>query len=101
MASLEYLRECMEGARLRMDDPTRPAEERRAARAMFWHCEKRVGAMVRGGFTEDDPGHFMLGYSELGYSSPAKRQPAPTTEEQRRAYLDRKAEVQIAAREAL
>lgn len=101
MASLEYLQECMADALRRMDDPARPAHERRAARSMFWHCEKRVGTMERGGFTEDDPGHFMMGYSEVGKSSRAKTPPAPTPEDQRSAYLDRKTEVELAARQRL
>lgn len=64
MASLEFLQECMEQARLAMDDPKRPSNVRRAARSRFWHCEKRVGTLLRSGRTEDEPGHYMIGYSE-------------------------------------
>lgn len=48
MASLEYLQEEMQRALEVMDDNTKPANIRHAARSRFWHCEKRVGTMLRG-----------------------------------------------------
>jgi hypothetical protein len=75
-----------------MDDKSKPPEVRRAARARFWHCEKRVGTMERGGYTEDDPGHYMLGYSELGFTSASKKAsaPMPGAADHRRDLLDAK-----------
>lgn len=105
MASLDYLREEMQRAFEIMDDMSRPSEVRRAARSRFWHCEKRVGAMERGGRTEDEPGHYLLGYSETGFAPSSraghKEESSKTYAEQRREYLDQKTEVQIAARERL
>lgn len=99
MASLEYLREEMASALAIMDDKSKPSEVRRAARARFWHCEKRVGAMERGGFSEDDPGHYMLGYSEIGYSK-AKPKTSPASEH-RRDLIDKKTAAHFNAKERL
>lgn len=102
MASLEYLREEMQRAREMMDDPNQPSTIRHASRNRFWHCYRRVGAMERGGLTHDEPGHFMLGYSEQGYSGKKRSQlPLPATPDNRREHIDRKTEVQIASRERL
>lgn len=103
MASLEYLREEMASALAIMDDKSKPTEVRRAARARFWHCEKRVGTMERGGFTEDDPGHFMPGYSELGFASAAKNAaaPMPSADDLRRDLIDKKTDAHFRAKETL
>lgn len=127
MASLEYLRECMERDLEIMEDKTKPDDIRAAARARFWHCEKRAGTMERNGATEDSPGVFLIGYSEEQFfRKPRKTElaaidlKAKKAETDRKAYgelvmqkwddvehadkrkmLDHKAEIQIAAREKL
>lgn len=107
MVSLDYLKEMMERDLAVMDDPTQPAEIRRVARNRFWHCEKRAGAMERSGRTEGDPGHFLIGYGEIdtvrhgGSKDKEMRFPKDAQMDARREYLDRKSEVQIAARETL
>lgn len=108
MASLEYLRDEMNRARQMADDKSLPAHVRHASDARFWHCVKRVGAMERGGFAEDDPGHFLVGFREEESARAAKRslrtQPAAplvSEGEHRRRLMDRRSEVQIAARERL
>lgn len=100
MASLDYLREEMASALAVMEDTSKPSETRRAARARFWHCEKRVGTMERGGRTEDDPGHILLGYSELGYSRAPKTSPAPLADH-RRSLIDQRTEAHFKAKETL
>lgn len=67
MASLFYLREEMESAYRIMNDKTKPFNVRRAARHRWHHCMIRVGTMERGGFDEDEPGHYLRGYGEEGF----------------------------------
>lgn len=103
MASLEYLREEMARAAEIMDDTSKPFDVRRAARSRFWHCEKRVGTMERGGLTDDEPGTFMLGYSEIGIADrPSKLAAveAPTVDP-RRDLIDRRTAAHFASKERL
>jgi len=107
MASLEFLRDQMEHDLAVMDDKSKPFEVRRAARARFWHCEKRVGAMERGGFTHDEPGHHLIGYSEIGLQPNAPKTSdyspvaALTASEARRDLADRRTAAHFAAKELL
>lgn len=102
MASLDYLREEMAAALAIMDDTSKPSHERNAARSRFWHCEKRAGAMERGGFTEDEPGHMLIGYSEIGIPSvPKKTASVPSASEHRRDLIDQKTQAHFKAKELL
>jgi hypothetical protein len=102
MAHIDFLRDQMERDLAVMDDHSKPFDVRRAARSRFWHCEKRVGAMERAGLTEDEPGHYLVGYSEIGFGPTQKgKRAALTPDDQRRELNDRRTEVQIAAREKL
>jgi hypothetical protein len=105
MASLEYLREEMNAARERADNKALPAHIRHASESMFWHCYRRVGTMERSGAVEDEPGHYMVQHSELAHVQRSLKQadatPTIGSEQARREYLDRKAEVEIEARERL
>jgi hypothetical protein len=65
MASLEYLKEEMNSARKIADDKNKDFNVRRAAESRFWHCVRRVDAMERSGTFFDEPGHYMINYSEL------------------------------------
>lgn len=110
MASLEYLREEMAAAFVAMDDKSKPSEYRRAARARFWHLEKRVGTMERGGLEEDNgedwnpvtpAGWPLLGYSETGFRTKGKAPPAPTPDDIRRDLIDWKNEAHFTAKQRL
>lgn len=104
MASLDYLREEMQRAAEIMDDQSKPFTVRHAARSRFWHCEKRVGTMVRGGFTEDDPGHYLIGYSEIAFAKPAPKAAVGegrSLGEHRRELTDKKTEAHFAAKQRL
>lgn len=103
MASLDYLREEMASALAIMDDTSKPSHVRNAARSRFWHCEKRAGAMERGGFTNDEPGHMLLGYSEIGISSAPQRaaETLPTAADHHRDLIDARTEAHFKAKELL
>lgn len=101
MASLEYLREMMAADLAIMDDTSKPSEVRRAARSRFWHCEKRAGAMERAGLSDDEPGHILTGYSEIGITDTKKTKKlmTATPAQTRRDLIDKQTDAHFRAKE--